>query len=255
MRRPVVAANWKMHGRLAMVREYPAGLRDSDGLPDDAELVLCPPVAYLSELASGLGTTHVALGAQDCSTENEDGAFTGEVSARMLADVGCRFVIVGHSERRRRFEEGDALVADKFAAARAAGLTPILCVGESAAQRDAGQAEETVAAQLEAVIERTGAAEFESALLAYEPVWAIGTGRAATPEMAQTMHAVLRKVLGSHDSDVAGKVRMLYGGSVKPANAAALFVQPDIDGALVGGASLVPKDLLAIAAAAAAGMN
>lgn len=252
MRRAVVAANWKMHGSLAMVHDYLAGLQGRDGEHEGVELLLCPPAAYLSTLARELDAGAVELGAQDCSSEAEDGAFTGEVSARMLADVGCRYVIVGHSERRRRCGETDALVAAKFVAAQAAGLTPILCVGETAAQRDAGQAEETVRTQLEAVIEQVGIAGFESALLAYEPVWAIGTGRAATPRMAQAMHGLLRQTLGAHDAGVADGLCFLYGGSVKPANAAELFAQPDLDGALVGGASLAPKDLLAIAAAAAA---
>jgi len=252
MRRAIVAANWKMHGRLAMVRDYLAGLQGRDGEYDSVELLLCPPSVYLPALGRGLDAGAVGLGAQDCSPEGEDGAFTGEVSARMLADIGCHYVIVGHSERRRRCGETDALVAAKFAIAQAAGLTPILCVGETAAQRDAGEAKETVKAQLEAVIGQVGIAAFGSASLAYEPVWAIGTGRAATPETAQSMHGVLRQTLASHDGDIAERLRILYGGSVKPANAAELFAQPDLDGALVGGASLVPKDLLAIVAAAAA---
>jgi triosephosphate isomerase len=251
MRRAVVAANWKMHGRLAMVRDYLIGLQGRDGASDNVELLLCPPAVYLPALAHGLKANVVGLGAQDCAPEDVDGAFTGEISPRMLADVGCRYAIVGHSERRRRCGETDALVAAKFAAAQAAGLTPILCVGETAEQHDAGRAEETVKAQLEAVIKQVGAVGFESALLAYEPVWAIGTGRAATPETAQAMHAVLRQTLANHDGGIAEGLRILYGGSVKAANAAELFAQPDLDGALVGGASLVPKDLLAIAAAAA----
>lgn len=256
MRRTVLAANWKMHGRQAMVRDYLSVLHGDCVQRDSVEVVLCPPAAYLAQLSAGLDRSMgVELGAQDCSPEGEDGAFTGEVSARMLADIGCRFVIVGHSERRQRCHEDDAQIAAKFMAAQQAGLTPILCVGETAEQRDADRAEKTVEGQFEAVIERAGAESFNGALLAYEPVWAIGTGRAATPEMAQAMHGCLRETLARHDAQTASELRILYGGSVKPANAASLFAQSDIDGALVGGASLIPGDLLALAAVAAAGAN
>lgn len=249
MRRPLVAANWKMNGRLAMVGEYAACLGDGAA---GVEIVLCPPMPYLSRMAAAVGTAEgVALGAQNCSAEQEDGAYTGEVSAHMLADVGCRWVIVGHSERRRRYGENDDLVACKFAAAQTAGLAPILCVGETAKERSAGRAHDTVLGQVEAVIERAGIDGFSRALIAYEPVWAIGSGEPATPEIAQEMHGLLRGMMSRYKSETGAALRILYGGSVNAVNATAFFAQPDIDGALVGGASLDPKNLLAIATAAA----
>ena len=255
MRRPLVAANWKMHGRLAMMDEYLASLADGE-VGSGVELVLCPPAPYLSRMAAAIDSMEgVSLGAQDCSAEQGDGAYTGEVSAGMLADVGCDWVIVGHSERRRRCAESDTLVAGKFAAARAAGLAPILCVGETAEERTAGRAEATVLAQVEAVLERVGADGFLRALIAYEPVWAIGSGKSATPEIAQEMHGFLRETVARRDPGVGEALRILYGGSVNAGNAGALFAQADIDGALVGGASLDPKNLLAIAAAAAVRTN
>ncbi len=252
MRRPLIAANWKMHGRLGMLDDYLTGL-GSGGIGAGVEVMLCPPAPYLAPMAAGLAALDgVALGAQDCSPEQEDGAFTGEVSAAMLADLGCRAVIVGHSERRERHGESDATVAAKFAAVEAAGLMPILCVGESRGERDAGQAKAVVCAQVEAVIRYRGAGVFAHAAVAYEPVWAIGTGCAATPGVAEEMHGLVRETVARHDRTVAGALRILYGGSVKPGNAAAFLAEPDVDGALVGGASLAPGDLLAIVAAARA---
>ena len=191
------------------------------------------------------------LGAQDVSS-NEKGAYTGEVSASMLADVGATHGLVGHSERRQYHQESNELVARKFLAAHNAGLTPVLCVGETLEQREAGESESVVGAQLTAVLELVGVAAFARAVLAYEPVWAIGTGRTASPEQAQAMHAFLRGVVASHDARIADSLPILYGGSVKPDNATELFSQPDVDGGLVGGASLVARDFLAIAQAAAA---
>ncbi len=230
----LVAGNWKMHGSRAANR----ALLDAilEGLPKGAaQGAVCPPFPYLAEVAERLRGTPLALGAQNVS-EHAQGAYTGEVSAAMLADVGCRYVIVGHSERRQIYGESDAQVAAKFAAARSAGLTPILCVGETLAEREGGRTEEVVASQL-------GAVAFSQAVLAYEPVWAIGTGRNATPEQAQAVHAFLRKRVGQ-DTPI------LYGGSVKPQNAAAIFAMPDVDGGLIGGASLVAADFLAILQAA-----
>jgi triosephosphate isomerase len=233
-----VAGNWKMHGSRAANR----ALLDAilKGLPesykgDDARCAVCPPFPYLGEVAEQLRGTPIAWGAQNVS-EHAQGAYTGEVSAAMLAEFGCRYVIVGHSERRSLYGESDAQVAAKFAAARSAGLMPILCVGETLAEREAGRTEEVVARQLAAV-------QFAGAVLAYEPVWAIGTGRNATPEQAQAVHAFLR---GKLNADVS----ILYGGSVKAQNAAAIFAMPDVDGGLIGGASLVPEDFLAILRAA-----
>ena len=234
----LVAGNWKMHGSRTANR----ALLDAilKGLPESpkrggAQCAVCPPFPFLGELAERLRGTPVAVGAQNVS-EHAQGAYTGEVSAAMLAEVGCRYVIVGHSERRQLYGESDAQVAAKFAAARSAGLTPILCVGETLAEREAGRTEEVVARQL-------GAVAFSQAVLAYEPVWAIGTGRNATPEQVQTVHAFLRQRV-PHDTPI------LYGGSVKPQNAAAIFAMPDVDGGLIGGASLVAADFLAILQAA-----
>ena len=208
-------------------------------LPNSAaEVWVCPPFVYLAELARALGGSRVSLGAQDVCAETQ-GAFTGEVSAAMLRDVGCAGAIVGHSERRALYGESDQLVARKFAAVMASGLTPILCVGEQLAERESGRTFEVVDRQLDAVLDLSGVEAFTRAVIAYEPVWAIGTGRTATPEQAQEMHAFIRRVFAErHSSGAAEALRILYGGSVKPDNIAGLMSQGDIDGALVGGASL-----------------
>jgi len=229
----LVAGNWKMHGSRQANRALLGEILEQQAA--GAECAVCPPFPYLAQAAEQLKGSAVALGAQNVS-EHAQGAYTGEVSAAMLADLGCRYAIVGHSERRQLYGEGDALVAKKFAAARSAGLTPILCVGETLAEREAGRTEQVVARQL-------GAVAFSEAVLAYEPVWAIGTGRNATPEQAQEVHAFLRRKVP------AGTV-ILYGGSVKPQNAAAIFAMPDVDGGLIGGASLVAADFVAILRAA-----
>jgi len=242
----LVAGNWKMHGsrasNQALLEALLAGsdrLKGTEcavGVPDCA---VCVPYPYLQQVAERLRGTALAWGAQNVS-EHAQGAYTGEVSAAMLAELGCRYVIVGHSERRQLYGESDQQAAAKFAAASAAGLTPILCVGETLKERDAGRTEEVVGRQLDAVLKTS---PFEKAVLAYEPVWAIGTGRNATPEQAQSVHAFLRK-------KVMNETRILYGGSVKPQNAAAIFAMPDVDGGLIGGASLVAADFLAILQAA-----
>ena len=245
MRRRIVAGNWKLHGS----RAFATGLVDAlaSAAPAGVELIVLPPYPYLPLLAPAPGG--LALGAQDVSAQDK-GAFTGEVSAAMLADVGARYTLVGHSERRQYHGEDDALVAAKFIAARAGGLTPILCVGETREQREAGQTEAVIARQLEAVIDAAGVAAFDGAIVAYEPVWAIGTGLTATPAQAQAVHAFLRGVVVARDARIGGSLPLLYGGSCKPDNAAALFSQPDVDGGLIGGASLVADDFLAIAVAA-----
>lgn len=236
----LVAGNWKMYGTLAANRALldavVAGLSGLQGV----ECAVCVPFPYLSQAAERLRGTALAWGAQNLS-EHAEGAHTGEVSAAMLKDFGCRYVLAGHSERRQHYGESDAQAAAKVAAALKAGLTPILCVGETLAERDAGRTEEVVGRQLGAVLERPFPAQ---AVLAYEPVWAIGSGRTATPEQAQAVHAFLRK-------KVSAATPILYGGSVKPQNAAAIFAMPDVDGGLIGGASLVAQDFLAIARAAA----
>ena len=247
MRKRLVAGNWKMHGN----RAANAALLEAivGGIADDVECAVCVPHPYLVPVADRLRGTALACGAQNVS-EHAQGAYTGEVSAAMLADCGCRYVIVGHSERRQLYGESDAQVAAKFAAVRSAGMTPILCVGETLAERDAGKTESTVARQLDAVLSGAGAGAFANAVLAYEPVWAIGTGRNATPEQARDVHAFLRGRIEAQDAGIAGALRILYGGSVKAANAAALFAMPEVDGGLIGGASLVAAEFLAIARAA-----
>lgn len=250
MRRKIVAGNWKLHGS----REFATALVTDivNGAPEQGvELVILPPLPYLGELVEDFGDTGLAFGAQDVSS-NEKGAYTGEVSATMLHEVGARYGLVGHSERRQYHHESSELVARKFMAAVHAGLVPVLCVGETLEQREAGQTEAVIAAQLAPVLERAGAQGFANAVVAYEPVWAIGTGRTASKEQAQQVHAFIRGEVAKVDARIADSLAILYGGSVKPDNAAELFAQPDVDGGLVGGASLVAADFLAIAQAAAA---
>ncbi len=246
MRRKLVVGNWKMHGSRAANAQLLAGLKEAG--PWNADVAVCVPFPYIAETALALTGTTIAYGAQDCSA-HEQGAYTGEVSSAMLADIGCRYVIVGHSERRAYHAESDQLVADKAKAALAHGVTPIVCVGETRAEREAGQTEAVVKRQLAAVIHTLGHCCGEM-VVAYEPVWAIGTGLTATPAEAQAVHAVLRAQLhAATDRSVA--MRILYGGSVKADNAAELFAQPDIDGGLIGGASLKVADFAAICLAAA----
>lgn len=250
MRRPFVAANWKMHGRAAMLEGYAEGLLGARR-PDAVDVVICPPAPYLAQLARRLGDGAFALGGQDCSAERRDGAYTGEVSAAMLADSGCRWVVVGHSERRRRGGESDETVAAKAAAALEAGLRPVICVGETARERDDGRARAVVLAQLEAVLEGVPAPGWAESVLAYEPVWAIGSGRAATPADAAEMHRALRDAIARRDAAAAAAMRIVYGGSVTAANAGGFFAQADVDGALVGGASLDAGEFMRIVATAA----
>jgi len=215
-----------------------------------AQMLLCPPFVYLAAAARWLEGSPIALGAQSLS-EHGAGAYTGEVAGSMLKDVGCQYVIIGHSERRTLYGETDAVVTAKFRAAQAVGLVPIVCVGETLAEREAGRTEAVVTRQMRAIIDAMGGAAFALAVVAYEPVWAIGTGRTATPEQAQEVHALIRRLLAGGDATIAPTVRILYGGSVKGANARELFAQKDIDGGLVGGASLDAADFLRIFAAAA----
>ena len=249
MRRKIVAGNWKLHGTRAFATQLVGELAAAGAKPG-VELVVLPPMPYLGDLIEDFEGSAIAFGAQDVSS-NEKGAYTGEVSAAMLVDVGARYGLVGHSERRQYHAESSELVARKFLAARNAGLTPILCVGETLEQREAGQTEQVIAAQLEPVLALAGVQAFEAAVVAYEPVWAIGTGRTASPAQAQAVHAFIRGVVSAHDARIGDCLPLLYGGSVKPDNAAELFAQPDVDGGLVGGASLVAADFLAIAAAMA----
>ncbi|WP_103035260.1 triose-phosphate isomerase [Castellaniella caeni] len=242
----LVMGNWKMHGSLAENAALLADLAAGQGRGGATELAVTVPFPYLAQVREALADTPLSWGAQDVSV-HERGAYTGEVSAAMLADFGCTWVLCGHSERRALHGESSALVAAKAAAALAAGLTPVVCVGETLSDRDAGDAECVIGDQLEPVL-ALGAEALSRLVIAYEPVWAIGTGRTASPEQAQAIHALIRAALGKSG---AANTRVLYGGSVKATNAAALFAQPDIDGALVGGASLVAEEFLNIAAAVA----
>ena len=245
MRRKLVAGNWKMHGNHSANAELLAGIVAAR--PFACDVAVCVPFPYLSETAVALAGTDLRWGAQDVSAQSQ-GAYTGEVSAGMLAEFGCRYAIVGHSERRQYHAEGDQLVADKAKAALARGLTPIVCVGETLAEREAGETEPVVKRQLSAVIHALGHCAGEM-VVAYEPVWAIGTGKVATPEQAQAVHALLRAQLKAATPQ-ADAMKILYGGSMKPDNAASLLAQPDIDGGLIGGASLKVADFVAICRAA-----
>jgi triosephosphate isomerase len=241
----MVAGNWKMHGSEAMIGSLLNGLLDGLDESIPAELVVFPPFPYLQMLKDKAGGTGIAWGAQTLNP-NPQGAHTGEVCADMLREFGCRYVLVGHSERRALYGESDQDVAERYAAAQAAGLIPVLCVGETIGQRQAGETEAVVAAQLDAVLELSGIGSFARAVVAYEPVWAIGTGHTATPDQAQSVHAFLRNKIGALDGTIADQLRILYGGSVNGSNAADLFARDDIDGGLVGGASLTAEDFLAI---------
>ncbi len=244
MRRILVAGNWKMHGSQTMVRSLLDGLLTAPAR-ETVDVAVFPPFPYLPMVQSLLANSPIAWGAQTLNPQPQ-GAHTGEVSAPMLLDFGCRYVLVGHSERRTLYGESDEDVAVRFAAALEAGLEPVLCVGETLEERESGQTEAVVARQLDAVLERSGVDGFGRAIVAYEPVWAIGTGRTATPEQAQAVHAFIRDKFAGRDGIIAGQLRILYGGSVNGSNAADLFAREDIDGGLVGGASLKAADFLAI---------
>lgn len=249
MRVKFVAGNWKMNGSLSandtLLQALVPALGDIAGM----ESAVCPPYPYLAQVQRAVQGSRVALGGQDlCQYGN--GAYTGGVSAEMLRDFGCSYVIVGHSERRTLFGEGDALVAEKFAVAQQAGLKPVLCVGETLAERESGATDSVVARQLDAVLQRCGAAALRDAVIAYEPVWAIGTGKTASPEEAQAVHAGIRGLVAKSDTAVAAGLRIVYGGSVKAANASQLFGMPDIDGGLIGGAALMAGEFVAICRAA-----
>jgi triosephosphate isomerase (TIM) len=248
MRQPLIAGNWKMNGTKASVGQLLSGVVAGAGALQRSEVAVCPPFPFLQMAAQALAGSSVRLGAQNLSTEAA-GAYTGEVSGVMLAEFGCRYVIVGHSERRAMYGEDDALIARKLAAAHAAGLTAILCVGETLEERERGDTQTVIGGQIDAVVRLGGIGTFAVIEIAYEPVWAIGTGKTATPAQAQEVHAFIRDRLAGHSAAVAEKIRILYGGSMKASNALELLSQPDIDGGLIGGASLVAADFLAIAKA------
>lgn len=249
MRRKLVVGNWKMYGRLASNKALLQGVMDGVRELRSADYAVCVPYPYLAQAQTLLQGSNVAWGAQNLSP-NEEGAFTGAVAPGMLTDFACSYVIIGHSERRGLFHESNEIAAAKFEAAQKAGLTPIFCVGETLAERESGVTEQVVAKQLDAVLARFGAKALSKAVIAYEPVWAIGTGKTASPEQAQAVHAFIRQRVAQQDVDVAKGLCILYGGSVKANNAPELFGMADIDGGLIGGASLVAEDFVAICRAA-----
>lgn len=247
MRSKLVIANWKMNADRAGVAKLLAGYLEA--VADTVTMVVCPPAPYLQQVQEQLSGTDIVLGAQDVS-QFDSGAYTGEVALSMLAEFDCRYVILGHSERRSLFAEVDGTVAEKFVATLQKGLIPVLCIGETREQRMAGETDTVVSRQLEAVIKMAGIEAFANAVIAYEPVWAIGTGETASPQQAQQVHKLIRDNLAAIDADIAQRVPVLYGGSVNAGNANELFAMPDIDGGLVGGASLDSAAFAAICAAA-----
>ena len=249
MRQPLVAGNWKMNGSQQSVADLLAGLKQGIADVNVAEVVVCPPAIYLPQVAAALSDSPIKWGGQDVCVNNQ-GAFTGEISADMLLDFKSTYVLVGHSERRTLYGETNAVVADKYAKAQNDGLVPVLCIGELLEEREAGQTEAVCQAQLDAIIEKSGVASLANAVVAYEPVWAIGTGKVATPEQAQAVHAFIRQYIADKDASVAAGLRILYGGSMNPSNAADLIANEDIDGGLIGGASLTASDFLGICKAA-----
>jgi len=250
MRDLLVAGNWKMNGSSELNADLTDGILAGMPRSDSIKLLVCPPYPYLQAVAKKLAGTKLSLGAQNVS-QHESGAHTGEISPGMLRDLSCEYVIVGHSERRAMMGESSEIVAAKFVAALGVGLKPILCVGETLAARESDRTEAVIDEQLNAVLDSAGVETFRTAVIAYEPVWAIGTGRTASPEQAQDVHRHIRAAVSSRSEEIASGVQILYGGSVKGENAAGLFTMPDIDGGLIGGASLKADDFLAIAAAAA----
>ena len=245
MRRLLVAGNWKMNGTASHTWHLVNEITDAASSLKALDIVICPPFILIPQVVKQIEGTELAVGGQNLETHAE-GAYTGEISGSMLVDHGCRFVIVGHSERRSLYGESDALVAEKTVTAHACGLRPIVCVGETLEDRENGRTASVIERQVSAVIERASMGVFPAGIVAYEPVWAIGTGQTATPQQAQEVHAFIRGLLRQEDSDVASQTRILYGGSVKPDNAHELFAEEDIDGGLIGGASLEAADFLAI---------
>lgn len=251
MRKFMVAGNWKMHGSQSLCEELTGAASSMSDLTGQVDVVMCPPFPYLGAVVDGLAGSGVVAGAQNLSNQSGDGAYTGEVNARMLRESGCSHVIVGHSERRSYYGEDNELVAEKTAVALEAGLVPLVCIGEALEERESGQMEAVLAAQLDAVVAKVGISALADAVIAYEPVWAIGTGVTASPQQAQDVHAFLRQRLVANDATIAAEIRILYGGSVKGNNAQELFSCPDVDGGLIGGASLDAEQFSTICKAAA----
>lgn len=252
MRTPLIAGNWKMHGSESQVKKLVDGIKQGALRYPNIEMLVLPAFVHIAKVHVALGQTAIKWGAQNLYI-GAQGAFTGEVSGPMLKDAGCQYVLVGHSERRSIFHEDLPLVAAKFKAAVEAGLSPILCIGETKAEREAGATEQVIRKQIESVIQFAGIESFKQAVIAYEPVWAIGTGLTASPQEAQAAHAFIRTLIAQNNVDIARTIRILYGGSMKPENAASLLTMTDIDGGLIGGASLDAASFLAICSAAAGG--
>ncbi|AFP85085.1 triose-phosphate isomerase [secondary endosymbiont of Ctenarytaina eucalypti] len=250
MRHPLVIGNWKLNGTKRMVKEMSAALCNALSNFVGCDVAIAPPIVYLDLARHYLKNSRIALGSQNVDA-HLSGAFTGEVSAEMLKDIGAKYIIIGHSERRTYHKESDDVIAEKFAALKAAGLIPVLCIGESAAEKKSGKTEAICAYQLDAVLNRFGAKVFENTVVAYEPIWAIGTGKPALPAQVQSVHKFIRSYIAQHDTFITEKMSILYGGSVNDENATELFTQPDIDGALVGGASLKSEGFVLIVKAAA----
>ena len=249
MRQPLVAGNWKMNGSRESVKALLDGLKAGIGDVTTAEVAVCSPHIFLADVQSQLDGSAIAWGGQDISV-HDSGAYTGETAGSMLGEYGCKFVIIGHSERRQYHGETDEAVAEKFAAARKTGLVPLFCIGETLEERESGVMEDVLARQVDAVINSCGVEMLGEGVIAYEPVWAIGTGKTASPEQAQEVHAFIRARIANSSAEVAEKIQILYGGSMNPGNAAELMAQADIDGGLIGGASLKPADFLAVCTAA-----
>ncbi len=245
MRKTIIAGNWKMNGTIEETEELIRGLLEGDSRNERATVIVCPPFTSLQTASKLLAGSHIAVGGQDMS-EHQKGAYTAEISARMLLTVGATYVILGHSERRQYHAESDSLVNAKARLALETGLTPIICIGETLEQREAGRTEEIVGTQVDGTLAGFSADDVKRTVIAYEPVWAIGTGKTATPDMAEAVHRFVREKLAAAFDDAAEQVPVLYGGSVKPDNAARLLAQPNIDGALIGGASLKADDFIAI---------
>lgn len=245
MRRTLIAGNWKMNGSLESINELMKGLTDGISSVTNADMAVCPPAVYLMKVGALIGDSEIAIGSQNIC-DQESGAFTGELAPSMLKEAGCQYAIIGHSERRALYGESDALIANRFAMSVKSGVTPILCIGETLEERESGITEDVVSKQLDAVIDQEGIAAIANCVIAYEPVWAIGTGKVATPEQAQSVHAYIRSKLAAQDANVAAQVQILYGGSMNAGNASDLLSQEDIDGGLIGGASLKAEDFLTI---------
>ncbi|QLB13663.1 triosephosphate isomerase [Bisgaardia hudsonensis] len=253
-RRPLVMGNWKLNGSKAFTKQLVEGLKAELANVEGCDVAIAPPVMYLAEAEAALVGSKIALGSQNVDV-NISGAFTGDISTEMLKDFGAKYIIIGHSERRTYHKESDEFVAKKFAALKEAGLIPVLCIGETEAENEAGKTQEVCARQIDAVLNTLGASAFNGAVIAYEPIWAIGTGKSATPAQAQAIHKFIRDHIAKQDQAVADQVILQYGGSVNDKNAAELFTQPDIDGALVGGASLKADAFSVIVKAAAKAKN